>query len=34
MVPRLLSRRLRQDLHANHQQWLEGLVEVSLAAPS
>ena len=28
-VPRLAAGRLRRSLHINHQQWLEGLVEVS-----
>ena len=29
LVPRLAARRLRRDLHTNHQFWLKALVEVS-----
>ena len=29
LVPRLAARRLRGDLHTNHQLWLKALVEVS-----
>jgi len=32
LLPRLVAGRLRRSLHANHQRWLEGLVEVSRPA--
>jgi Polyketide cyclase / dehydrase and lipid transport len=32
LVPRLVAGRLRRSLHANHQRWIEGLVDVSRPA--